>query len=57
MMSSGLLSSCGGGLLLRGEAVSSPVGVCMSPQVRSFLLFFFFWLYRFLTNISGIAVL
>ena len=37
MMSSVLLSSCGGGLLLRGEAVSSLVGVCVSPQGRSSL--------------------
>ena len=38
MMSSGLLSSCGGGLLSRGEAVSSAGGVCMSPPGRSSLL-------------------
>ena len=38
MMSSGLLSSYGGGLLSRGEAVSSPVGVRMSLWGRSSLL-------------------
>ena len=38
MVSSGLLSSCGGGLLSRGEAVSSLVGVCLSPLVKSSLL-------------------
>ena len=38
MNSSGLLSSCGGGLLSRGEVVSFPVGVCLSPWGRSSVL-------------------
>ena len=38
VMSSGLLSSCGGGLLSRVKAVSSLVGVCLSPWGRSSVL-------------------
>ena len=53
MISSGLLSSCGGGLLSRGESVSSLVGVCMAPQGRSSLLLAL-WV---LTSIHAIAVL